>query len=85
MSRKLKVEIEETERDTREFAYQMEIGEIAVWIDGSHPNRQGEILLKTYAGLVSLNNPESTWRVQGTIPDIKVRILPKGVKVTLTT
>ncbi|KKN03048.1 hypothetical protein LCGC14_1111710 [marine sediment metagenome] len=54
----------------------MRIGELA-WIVEDRP---GDILLRTYSGFVSLEDPEQTW---DSTPNFKVKLLAPGTIVQL--
>lgn len=63
----------------------MQIGDIGLIIDSGA--RNGTVLLRTFSGYVSLNNPRKTWySPQGESsydPKFDVQLLPKGTRVIL--
>lgn len=62
-------------------ADQMEIGQVAR-VSETDRFYAGEIILRTYSGIVSLTDPNHTWNSGG---PREVEILPPGTTVTLTT
>lgn len=60
----------------------LEIGELAFIDDLMMGNQNGEIILRTFDGAVSLTNPRNTWN--GLSSTFKMRRLPAGHKVILT-
>ena len=60
--------------------FQMQVGQIAEIIDTSY---QGDIVLRTYDRIQSLNNPSRSWD-NPTTASVRVKLLPKGSKITLT-
>ena len=45
---------------------------------------EGEIVLRAYGGLVSLNNPNDTWSTDASL-DIEIELFPKGKEIILIT
>lgn len=65
--------------------HSMEIGDIAYIEEaGYEPEVVGEYIMKTYSEFVLLTNPQTTWDSKVSFNGYKVRILPKGTKITLT-
>ena len=64
-------------------ADRMQLGQMGVLRDNSARTRQyiGEIVLRTYYGLVVLSNPEASWAAD--VP-VEVELLPPGTLVTIT-
>ena len=75
--------IEYPETDKIIAVKKMEVGQIGE-VPGGEPNAH-VILIRTYDGLVDLRNPGATWSLPGIGrgPQFKVRLFPKGTKVTL--
>ena len=71
----MKVIIEESKYIKK--ADQMSIGDVGVVKD--HAPFKGEVVLQTYAGLISLSNPNNTWGYA----HFDVEILLKGRKLIL--
>lgn len=63
------------------YAYEMKIGEVAEIVGGF---MNGRVIMRSYDGLVSLNQPGYTWPVSDHAPAFEVRVFPKGTKITLT-
>lgn len=61
-------------------ASEMKCGQIAV-VTGGHYS--GAVILRHWAGFVSLSNPENNWDKK--ILDLNVTILPPGTKIELET
>lgn len=60
------------------LASTMSVGELAEVLNGDN---DGSIILRTFAGWVSLNSPNSTW---ADAPHLYIRRLARGEQVTLT-
>jgi hypothetical protein len=61
----------------------MKAGQVGRVISGSNV---GEVLLRTFEGVVSLQDPERTWRFEkeATAPVMLLEIFNKGTQITLT-
>lgn len=58
----------------------MEVGQMGEVVNDQF-GKKGTVVLRTYSGFVSLNNPKNTW---STPCYLKVRVLQPGESVTLT-
>ncbi len=62
------------------ISQKMEVGDIGVIIND--PIYNGTIVLRTYSGLVSLTDPNKTWKYISEFVD-KIELLAPGSKVVL--
>ena len=70
---------ENTQNSKKMLAKDTKIGDLMRIIDLEH-NCLGHILLRSWQGLVSLNDPHKTWNREITI---EVQLLSRGESVTL--
>jgi len=62
-------------------AKDLKIGELAICTDDDRPDVKGHVMLKTYDGLISINDPHKTWHSQTSLLVVK---LPVGTQIILT-
>lgn len=74
----MKVTVSIPEPEIGVSASKMEVGQFGRFVSGAF---KGEHCLRTYAGLVRLEDPSSTWATPGNAG--LVEILPIGTKITL--
>jgi hypothetical protein len=74
----MKVTVSIPELETGVSASNMQIGQFGRFVSGTF---KGQHCLRTFAGLVLLEDPHSTWAAPG-IAGL-VEILPLGTKITL--
>lgn len=61
--------------------YDMKIGDFGVIVDDF--TYDGEIVLMTFAGLISLTKPNHTWTPVRKGSSLKVRVFPDGSEITI--